>query len=95
MSKVYLVTYDYKTKPPSFDDFLKELKSFPRWCHYIDSTWLIVSDLKAKEIWCKLKPFITEDVNVLIIEVGKDRAGWQPEKAWDWIRRNVGPNPIS
>lgn len=87
--KVYMVTYDYKDKS-KYNGLYDELKKFGKWWHYIDSSWLIVSDLDSNTIYARLKPYLDNDINLLIIEVGADRQGWLPEKAWAWIKTNVG-----
>lgn len=87
--KVYLVTYDYEGPSSKYSRLLDELKKSKKWWHYIDSTWLIVSNERAKGIFRRLKPHIDDDINLLVIEVGSDRQGWLSEKAWAWISRNL------
>lgn len=92
MRKTYLVTYEFK-KPDEGDytGLYQQLKSFPGWWHYLKHTWLIRTDDSADGIYTKLKPHLDENVNLFIIEVGKDRQGWLPSKAWDWIKKYIGP----
>jgi hypothetical protein len=86
MSKIYSISYDFSQ--PVTDQhlaFFDTLKSFPAWWHYLQGTWLVFTDLTAREIMARLQPFANEDLNLLIAEVGQDVTGWLPKKAWEWI----------
>ncbi|HEY6095725.1 MAG TPA: hypothetical protein VIU93_12310 [Gallionellaceae bacterium] len=89
MKRAYMITYDFKGSTEQYSSLFEEIKKFPGWWHYIANSWLIVSEESAKEIFHKLKPHLDNDINLLVIEVGKDRQGWLPEKAWDWFKRNL------
>lgn len=94
MKKVYCVTYDYKGPSARYQPLFDELKRFPGWWHYLDRTWLIPSDKNAAAIYERLKPHLDADINLLIIEVGRDRQGWLPKKAWEWIRKHIPLFPL-
>lgn len=92
MRKPYLISYDYQGPAANYSGLFNELKTFPHWWHYLSNTWIVVAeDVEAKDIYEQLKPHLDEKINLLVIEVGKDRSGWLPRKAWEWIKRNVGP----
>lgn len=87
MKKVYIVTYAFKGQSSDYQGLYDAIKSLGNWWHYIDNTWLISTDKTAKEIWEILKPHVDDDVNLLVAEMGRDRQGWLPKKAWDWIKK--------
>jgi hypothetical protein len=89
MRRAYLVTYDYKGTSEQYSALFDELKKSVGWWHYIANSWLIISEDDAKGIFEKLKPHLDNDINLLVIEVGKDRQGWLPKKAWEWIKKNL------
>jgi len=89
MKRAYLITYDYKGSPEKYSALFDEIKRFSGWWHYIANSWIIITDDNAKEIFRKLKPYVDSDINLLVVEVGKDRQGWLPKKAWDWIKKNL------
>lgn len=89
MRKAYLVTYDHKGPATQYASLFETLKSFPGWWHYIDSTWIVVADSDARGVYEKLKPSLDNDINLLVVEVGSERAGWLPKKAWEWIKKNL------
>lgn len=95
MKRAFMVTYDFKGSSEKYTDLYAELKTFSGWWHYISSSWLIVSELDAKGVFNKLKPHLDNDINLLVIEVGKDRQGWLPEKAWAWLKTNLTKYGVS
>ncbi|MGK8225484.1 hypothetical protein ACRS2S_30425 [Achromobacter xylosoxidans] len=89
MKRVYLITYDFKGSSEKYSHLFDEIKKFSGWWHYIANSWLIITEDSAKEIFGKLKPHVDNDINLLVIEVGKDRQGWLPEKAWEWLKKHL------
>ena len=89
MNKIYVVSYDFKGSPAAYPAFFEELKCFPAWCHYLDGTWLVATDLSSKAIFNRLRPHLDENVNVLILEAAGDFSGWLPKKAWEWIQQHT------
>ncbi len=90
-----MVTYDFKGSADKYADLFLELKKFSGWWHYISNSWLIISESDAKGIFEKLKPHLDADINLLVIEVGTDRQGWLPKKAWEWLKTNLSKYGIS
>lgn len=88
MKKAYLITYDSEYKN---DDYLlkEELKKNKKWWHYLDYTWIIISEESAREIWDRIKNKINQHNGLLIIEVGTQAEGWLDRTAWDWIDENI------
>ena len=89
MRKTYLVAYDFPGSADKYTELFDELKKSPGWWHYIDGTWLLRTDDSANEIYKRLKPYLDDDINLLIIEVGTDRQAWLPKKAWGWLRKHL------
>lgn len=88
--KPYIITYEISDKTgKSYDLLFEEIKKSKKWWHYIANTWLIMTDENANAIFERLKPYVDNDINLLVIEVGKDRQGWLSQKAWDWIKKNI------
>lgn len=86
MSKAYLITHDCKENK-NLDE---EIKNSLKWWHYIESTWIIITDETANEIWNRLENKINNDDNLLIIDIGNSYQGWLTSKAWDWIKKELG-----
>ena len=87
MSKMFLITFDFKGSADKYSKVFETLKSFGTWWHYMENTWLVMSEKAPSEMNDLMRPHYDKDINVLIIEVGKNRSGWLPQKAWDWIKK--------
>ena len=89
MSKTYLVAYDFPGSSEKYSELFNELKDSPRWWHYIDAVWLLITDESADEIFERLEPYLDDDISLFITEIGNDHQGWLPDRAWKWIRKHV------
>ena len=88
--KPYIITYEISDKTgKSYEPLFEEIKKSKKWWHYISNTWLIMTEENSNAIFARLKPYVDKDINLLIIEVGKDRQGWLSQKAWEWIKKNI------
>ena len=87
--KAYSITYDLSAPNRDYSGLYEEIKELGSWWHYLESTWIVVTDKTAKEIWKDLASSIDKDDRLLIIELRNNMHGWMPTKAWDWINDNV------
>lgn len=87
--KVLLVSYDLKKPNRDYIGLYEALKKASGWWHYLESCWLLKTDLSPDEWSNKLGPHIDDNDFLLIIEVTKNYQGWLPKEAWDWINNNI------
>ena len=87
--KAYSITYDLKAPGRDYENLYEAIKKTGKWWHYLESTWLVITDKTSQQIWDSLAPTIDKNDLLLIIEIRKNRHGWLPEKAWEWIDKNV------
>ena len=87
--KAYSITYDLKAPGRNYESLYEAIKETGKWWHYLESTWLIITDKTSRQIWDSLAPTIDKNDLLLIIEIRNDSYGWLPEKAWEWINENV------
>jgi hypothetical protein len=89
--KIFLISY--RLNPcKNYDSLFVKLKSFSRWWHYLETTWIVISDNTNDDV-STLTNNLTCEIdrstdNILILEVGdmKSVNGWLPKEAWDWIK---------
>lgn len=83
----YLITYDLKNKLRNYDDLYVAIKNLGDWWHYLDSTWIIKTNLtSSSQIWPYLVEHITTTDRLLIIKIDPDdKWGWLSQDAWDWL----------
>lgn len=86
---LYIISYDLGKPNRDYDGLFEELKKFDNWWHYLESTWIIKTLDEPNKIFDKLKPYLDDDDNLLVMETGKKSYGWLPTKAWDWIKKNI------
>lgn len=89
MSKAYAINYDLKAPNRNYEPLYEEIKKSPRWWHFLESTWLIITEETAPEVWDRLAKKIDNNDFMLIIEVRDNVQGWLPKEAWDWIHSYV------
>ena len=87
--KAYLITYDLKAPGRNYESLYQGIKSCGKWWHYLQSSWIVATNESSQQIWNRLAATIDQTDFLLIIEVRKDRYGWLPKDAWDWINQNV------
>jgi hypothetical protein len=85
---ILVVTYKLKQPASSYTELFEVLKSQDGWAHYMDSTWLVATDLSPEQLFQQLIEYIVKGDRVLITKLSPGYHGWLPMKAWDWIKRH-------
>ena len=86
--KFYAICYDLKSPGKDYGQLHEAIKVLGNaWWHYLDSTWLIRTNMSASQIRDRLRPMIDANDNLLVIEVTGEFSGWLPQKAGDWLRK--------
>ena len=87
----FSINYDLKAPSRNYDGLYEAIKASGKWWHYLDSTWIVITNENAEQIWSRLAQQIDKNDFLLIIEVRGNVQGWLPKDAWEWIQANV-PN---
>jgi len=82
---ILLVSYDLKKPDKDYSGLYQALKKASEWWHYLESCWLLKTNLTPQEWFERLQPHIDENDFILIIEIKRNYYGLLPKKAWDWI----------
>jgi len=83
---IYAINYDLKKPGQRYKRLHEAIKQCGvSWWHYLESTWLVDTNLSADQIWARLEPHLDKNDSALVIRVTNDCQGWLPEKAWQWI----------
>lgn len=85
--KVYFLTYDAPSTGTSrLHSAIDSSPKISDWCHYIKTSYFIVSTSSSQELYDELKPSL-DDENFIIMQVrsNRNRQGWLPKKAWEWL----------
>ena len=82
---VYLISYDLNRPGQGYARLYDGIKELGAWWHYLDSTWLVDTNLTSRQIFERLRSRIDANDRLLIIGVTRDYSGWLPGDAWNWI----------
>ena len=83
---IYSVSYDLRKPGRDYTLLHKKIKDLGAWWHYLDSTWLVKTSKSAEQIAESLRAAIDQNDRLLVINVGRDYAGWLENEAWEWLR---------
>lgn len=87
---IYMINYDLVQPGQNYDDLIKAIKSYPAWCHTLESCWMIKSDLQPSYIRDRLLQYMDSNDKLLVIKVSTP-AAWHglPNNISDWIKNNL------
>jgi hypothetical protein len=87
---VLIVSYDLKTSGRDYSSLHNAIRSNCKaWWHYLQSTWLVDTNLDVNTFANALLPHITQQDRLLVIEVSGFGQGWLPKEAWQWISNHT------
>ena len=91
----FAICYDLNREGSNYGAASKALigaivEHFPTYWHYLDSTWLVVTDLSAAQIRNLLSPFIDSNDELLVMCCGPEGA-WKGfnENGSTWLKSNL------
>lgn len=85
-----MINYDLVQPRQNYDDLIKAIKSYPTWCHALESCWMIKSDLQPSYIRDRLLQYMDGNDKLLVIKVSAP-AAWHglSKDVSDWIKDNL------
>lgn len=86
---IYAVVYDLKQPNRDYAGLNGAIKASGSWRHYLESCWLVDTNLDAESVFQRLRPHLDSDDRALVVEIGLDRQGSLPKAAWDWISQRL------
>ncbi len=89
---VFLISYDLNKPGQNYDEVHQAIMdaSDGRWCHCLESTWLIRSKtLGAEEISERIMSKMDKTDRLLVIEVKPNYQGWLSRDLWDYIKNEL------
>lgn len=92
MAYTLLIGYDLNRPGQNYEDLWAFLKTHGTRWHHLDSTWLVKSDITAKEMRDAIKPYLIDDNDeLLVVDVTGDAAAWAGFDAAGskWLKDNL------
>jgi hypothetical protein len=88
----FIIGYDlHPTRGETYDELIESIKSAGSlWWHYLDSTWVVVSNKTAAQIRDVLWKHMKADDQLLVVESGHVSA-WAGfnDKGSQWLKSNI------
>lgn len=92
--KTYIITYDLRPYNDNIDymplyDAIREINNDTPWQHFMESAWLVRTELTSQEIFEKLFPHLGGDNGnlIFITEINEDnKSGWVGKPTWEWLK---------
>lgn len=87
---ILLISYDLKSPDKDYASLYEAIKNSAKsWWHYLESVWIVRTDLDPNSYYERVKPYFDEDDSFFIVDITEQkRQGWLPSKAWDWLKSN-------
>lgn len=85
-----LITYDLKSPDKDYAPLYEAIKKCgDKWWHYLESVWLVHTNLSPNECFERLRENLDGGDRCLVVHItSQQRQGWLPTKAWEWIKAN-------
>lgn len=87
---IVLITYDLTQPNRNYEALYTAIKQCGTvWWHYMESVWLIRTELKPTDCFDRLHPNMDDNDYLFIVDISnRPRQGWLPKDAWEWIKNN-------
>ncbi|MAT96869.1 MAG: SinR family protein [Anaerolineaceae bacterium] len=86
----YMVGYDLNKPGQDYTELHDAIKAYDNWWHYLDSTWIIVTEDSAATVRDNLKAHIDSGDELLVAKLSGE-AAWTGfvEKGSTWLKNNL------
>lgn len=89
--KVYQINYDLR-KQRNYDALYQKIKAYGKWCHPLESCWMVVTEKSAVQIRDELLSVMDSDDGLLVTRL-KGEAAWRKlnsnTKMTNWLKNNL------
>jgi hypothetical protein len=87
-----LIGYDFHApEGPAHDQLVKAIQSLGVWWHHLETIWIVKCEQTPAAILDQLKPFVSSDDQLLVVDITGDTAEWSGlnETGSTWLKNNV------
>ena len=74
--RLLMIGYDLNAPGKDYADLISTIKPLGLWWHYLDSTWLVKSELSPAQARGKLRAQMDKNAELLVIDVTADARAW-------------------
>jgi hypothetical protein len=85
---IHAISYDLSKPGRNYDALFSSIKALGGWCHVLESTWIVRTDLSAAQVRDSLSPAIDSNDHLLVTEMTGNWAAWNigTEQA-SWLKK--------
>ncbi len=83
---VYLISYDPGRPETNYSELHEAIKQLGDWTKPLETTWLVNVELKAEEIYSRIRPCMDRSEMLLVIQIGPDGYGFVPPHTMAWLQ---------
>jgi len=87
---VYLILFEPTDPKKTYQRFFKEVYKLGKWENPLKNVLIVCSDENASSIYFRLKKFIGEGDNLLVIQAGHDWFGFLSIDKLNWLQEILG-----
>lgn len=89
-----LISYDLRQPDRDYTKLYETIKKAGNsWWHYLESVWIINTDISVDECVNLLLSNIDKNDLLFVVDItDKKRQGWLPSRAWEWLKSNNNRN---
>lgn len=85
-----LVTFALRNQLRDYDDFFVAIRgNCFQWWHFIETTYIVVTQHDSSELALRLCSHIEPTDSVLVVPVTQPISGWLPPAAWTWLNEHL------
>ena len=83
---VLIVNYALNNRSRNYTPLFEAIKNNSvQWWHYLESTWVVNTNLSANDFAFRLLSHIETTDHLLVARLTREHQGWLPKEAWDWL----------
>ena len=88
--RCYIVSYDLKNGDSSdYEDLLEAIKSYGKWAHITESTWALVTQEDASDIFDNLTQHMKAGDRLFVVRSGVESAWSNVICHNEWLKKNL------
>lgn len=87
-----IINYDLNKPGQNYSDLYQKIKSLgSAWCHPLESTWIVKTNMTYEQVRDSLKSVIDKNDKLLVIDL-KGNAAWHglDSECSQWLKNNYG-----
>lgn len=82
-----LISYDLNSPGRNYEPLWEAIKALGAWWHYLDSTWIVITNQSATTARDALKPLTDANDELLVVDITGSATAWKgfSDHASTWL----------